>query len=213
MKLDPSRRLRTFVPIRESALEAHRWWVLGGRVGTGQLAFSQVDLRCVWLAMAELTDMVLHDAAIGSACFEASTLDAADLLECNGSHVDFRSASLRRAILQDCELLDGRFDHADLSGARVVDCAMQGCTFAGASWAGALVKRTDLRRAHFDNTDLRGTVFVGCDLRGARFTGGIHTSLRLVRCDLTGAWLDHELDGVDMVDCVNAPVALSRRAG
>ena len=106
---------RTFVPIRESALDAHRWWVLGGRIGQGRLRYASVDLRCVWLAAAELSGLILHDAAIDGASFELSRFDGADLQDCNGANVDFRHTSLRGAVIEDCELADSRFERADLS--------------------------------------------------------------------------------------------------
>jgi uncharacterized protein YjbI with pentapeptide repeats len=193
---------RTFVPLRPATLEAHRWWVLGGQIGTGRLRYTNVDLRGVWLAAAELSGLVLSDVTLDGASFESSRFDGADLYDCHGGHVDLRHVSLRGAVLQQCHLPNARLDLAFLVDALLLDCDLSGSSFDRSTWRNAQLQRVDLRRTSFTDVALDGACFRHCDLRGARFLRGTHAGTRFEYCDLDGAtWDDGDFTGVKLVEC------------
>jgi uncharacterized protein YjbI with pentapeptide repeats len=194
--------------LTSAALQRHRDWLHGERKGPGRLDLADLDATGAKVGTHELTWARLERVTLVRADLSFSTLEHAELLEC-----DLSSANLGRCGFGHAHIVRGKFDRAALGLARFHDAEVTGGSFDAAlldrtSWNGARVTRVAFRQAEFGNAAFDGAHFVDCDLRGASLAlstpqpMGTTAGAVFERCDLRDtSWDGRDLTGARFIDC------------
>ena len=134
------------------------------------------------LDSAELRDVDLTEANLGSVHLAGSFLDRAEFESSDLQAANFDGASLVKALLIEADLGRARFADAILTRARLDNADLTAAIFSYAA-----LDHASLREAILIDTDLKHANLSGADLSGADLTGADLTSCDLRRAVLRDA--------------------------
>lgn len=160
-----------------------------GRVQWKGVDLRDVDLRGLYLGMANLQNAVLwgtdlRAAQLSGADLRDATLFGTNLNGANLQDADLRGAKLFRAKLEGCVLRDVNLTDTDL---RHVD--LNGAIFRGANLRGVNLRLSELQDLNLSEINFQGADLSLCNLEKASLLSTVLRSANLFKSNLQGAAL------------------------
>ncbi len=159
----------------------------------------QINLRGVYLPLADLYEADLTGADLTGADLTGASLAHADLGPSDLTHAGLTlarpiPAKLAHANLTSADLYEADLTRADLTGADLTNADLTGAKLPRAHLTHANLARAQLIAANLTRANLTGADLTGANLRGGKLRGA-----NLTRANLTGADLGlANLTGADL---------------
>jgi uncharacterized protein YjbI with pentapeptide repeats len=181
----------------------------------------RIDLRGVYLPLADLYEANLTGADLTGADLTGANLAYTDLAPAGRTHAkptgadlaytDLAPAYLTRASLTLTKPTPAKLAHANLTGADLYEADLTRADLTGANLTGAKLTGAKLTRAYLTSANLTRTNLIAAKLTRANLTGADLTGANLRGADLTGANLTRanladvdlslaDLTGADLTD-------------